>query len=453
MDNQMQFYLPNFEDLVDPEYDFETDTYSPKRKNRWKHDRNAHEFFDANIFDGMLVSKAVVRPAVERHIREAGGIHALTRLNPHIPIMGDCGAFTYVHEEKPIFSVQDVLNYYNEFGFDYGVSLDHLAYVTVESLENALERGRVKSRWWSGKTDEQLREERIQISLDNAREFLQLCEVQKPRFKPIGIAQGGTPEMFHESVAALINMGYNHIALGGLVRSPDTNILAILHALQPLRTSDLKLHVFGVARLSLVQSFVHLGVTSADSASPIRRAFLGTGEDNYWSAQGPRYAAIRVPQTKSNYTKRGVDSMSQVLERNEELTETSLLKLEQKALRLLRAYDRDEVSLDETLETVLSYDKLYGVKRDYESAYRRTLQDRPWKECGCAICRTIGIEVVIFRGNNRNRRRGFHNVRVFYEQFRRVVTKVAPSARDGVPTQEAVDLVQLPLGLLGDPKV
>ena len=30
----MHFYLPNFEDMVDPDYDFETDSYSPKRKDR-----------------------------------------------------------------------------------------------------------------------------------------------------------------------------------------------------------------------------------------------------------------------------------------------------------------------------------------------------------------------------------------------------------------------------------
>ena len=34
--------------------------------------------------------------------------------------------------------------------------------------------------------------------------------------------------------------------------------------------------------------------------------------------------------------------------------------------------------------------------------------------CACDICRRDGIQVVIFRGNNRNRRRGFHNTYVFY---------------------------------------
>jgi hypothetical protein len=33
----MQFHLPNFEDIVDPGFDFDIDSYSPKRKNRWVH--------------------------------------------------------------------------------------------------------------------------------------------------------------------------------------------------------------------------------------------------------------------------------------------------------------------------------------------------------------------------------------------------------------------------------
>ena len=416
----MHFYLPNFEDLVDPEFNFEADSYSPKRKDRWVHDWYAHQFFDQSIFDGMLISKAIVKPVAERHIRRAGDVHRFVRLDPQVPIMGDCGAFTYLYEEEPVYSVQEVLDYYREFGFDYGVSLDHLSFVTVDMLESALKRGAVKTRWWAGKTDEQLRQQRIDLPLQNAREFLALWDKQRPRFKPIGIAQGGTPELFYESVQQLIAMGYDHIALGGLVKSSDQEILAVLRKIQPLLDSSIKLHIFGVARLSLVPEFARLGVTGADSAAPLRRAFLGSGEDNYWTLEGQKYAAIRVPQAKSRHNRRGVDSPEKVL-KNGKMSEETLIEMEQKTLRLLRALDRGEATLDQTLDAVLTYDRLHGIKRDYESAYRRTLQDKPWKECDCPICKSVGIEVIIFRGNNRNRRRGFHNVKVFYDQFRQAV--------------------------------
>jgi hypothetical protein len=37
------------------------------------------------------------------------------------------------------------------------------------------------------------------------------------------------------------------------------------------------------------------------------------------------------------------------------------------------------------------------------------------------VCRTWGVEVIIFRGNNRNRRRGFHNTFIFYNLFQRIL--------------------------------
>lgn len=56
--------------------------------------------------------------------------------------------------------------------------------------------------------------------------------------------------------------------------------------------------------------------------------------------------------------------------------------------------------------------------------YRRTLRARPWERCDCPICAEHGIEVAIFRGNNRNRRRGFHNTRRFYDEFERDLPKM-----------------------------
>jgi hypothetical protein len=333
----LKFYLPNFEDLVDPEYDFLNDQPSVNRQDRWLHDKFAHEFFNEPIFDGMLISKASITPAAEKRLLQSKGVHAFTRLDPTIPIMGDCGAFTYLLSEKPAYTVQQTIDYYQDFGFDYGVSLDHLAFVTVEMLESALKRGKIKKNWWQGKTTTQIQEERFELTLQNAQKFLELHTQQKPNLKPIGIAQGGTPDLYYEAVERLIDMGYEHVALGGLIKSSDNDIVVILEKIHPLIKNGIQLHIFGVARLSLVPHFIRLGVTSADSAAPLRRAFLGTGEDNYWTADGLKYAAIRVPEARSGRIKRGVDSVKDVLQRNGKLSAHSLVKLEQQALHLLRA--------------------------------------------------------------------------------------------------------------------
>ncbi len=49
--------------------------------------------------------------------------------------MGDCGAFTYVEQKNPPYSVDDVLRFYVECGFDYGISVDHVILAFDKSLD------------------------------------------------------------------------------------------------------------------------------------------------------------------------------------------------------------------------------------------------------------------------------------------------------------------------------
>ena len=45
----------------------------------------------------------------------------------------------------------------------------------------------------------------------------------------------------------------------------------------------------------------------------------------------------------------------------------------------------------------------------------------PWKKCKCQVCKKCGIEVAIFRGSNRNKRRGMHNLYVFNNQLKKIL--------------------------------
>ena len=77
------------------------------------------------------------------------------------------------------------------------------------------------------------------------------------------------------------------------------------------------------------------------------------------------------------------------------------------------------------LETVLAYNAVLATGQAYEHVrnsatmeklrgrYRTTLADKPWRKCDCRICRDVGIEVMIFRASNRNKRRGIHNLAAF----------------------------------------
>ena len=88
---------------------------------------------------------------------------------------------------------------------------------------------------------------------------------------------------------------------------------------------------------------------------------------------------------------------------------------------------------DQRLETLTRYDRMWMLLEKYADemddndlleSYRRTLSDRPWEQCNCPICEDHGIEVCIFRGNDRNRRRGFHNTDRFYNEFADALPKI-----------------------------
>ena len=168
------------------------------------------------------------------------------------------------------------------------------------------------------------------------------------------------------------------------------------------------IHLFGIYRPRLQQLFRHLKVDSFDSASYFRKAWLRS-DQNYLSSNGQWYAALRVPMTSDGRTRNRLQMMDVNIE--------DLQVLEREVLRLLSQYDDDQVTLSEVLEAVLHYDSYLARSSETESMrakYRRTLVDRPWRSCHCNFCESLGIHMLIFRGANRNKRRGAHNTLMLY---------------------------------------
>ncbi|WP_199242554.1 tRNA-guanine transglycosylase DpdA [Desulfosporosinus fructosivorans] len=391
----MRYFIPEWDDRVDPTYNFIKDE-STEGRNPYLHDVYSHEIFDTPNYDGVLISKVKIEESNIKKARvQAVGVHDFIRYPNSKPIMGDCGAFGYITDEEPPYTTEEILDYYEDLGFTQGVSIDHL--IVGDFAKDPVERKR-----------------RYDITRRNAADFIQKWQTGNFSFEPVGVAQGWDPQSYLESVGELIDMGYKFIALGGVARTPTKQILEILNKVVPIIPDYLQFHLFGVARLDAIPTFRKLGVTSFDSASHLRRAWLGSGS-NYFAMDGKTYAAIRIPPVDGHGVR-----VKKMIEAGIG-TKEEFKVLEVNALAALRGFDRGNVTLDDALEAVLTYDEKIGEGREkHADYYRRVLEDQPWKKCDCKICREIGIEVIIFRGNNRNRRRGFHNTYVFYNQFKKI---------------------------------
>jgi len=413
--NKVKFYFPDSHDFVDPSFDFEKETNNEHRVIQ-RDDKYAHEIFSSPVYDGILVSKAIVeglsgvkgRYSVaqrQRFFRE--GIYRFFRLPKHYSTMGDCGAFSYAKEERPPYSVEDVAEFYTNSGMTYGIAMDHIIF---DYESDTVKKPKI--------IDERLREckRRAELNTENASKFFNIAKSEP--FTPYGVAHGWNPSSYAKSVDSLQNMGYDRIALGGMIPLKTKDILEILIKVDEVRNLRTQFHLLGINRLDHIATFYKYGVTSFDSTSPLMQ---GLKDDKFnYHMSDHKYTSIAVPQVDANNTMRKLVAKGQV---NQE----QAIKLERACLECIIKYDRNEIGKDEVLNTLCDYEKLYlqdAHKNTRRHLMDKVLTDKPWNRCECEICNDIGIHVVLKRAAARNRRRGFHNLYVSYNKISKELEKI-----------------------------
>ena len=381
---KLKYFIPEWDDQVDRDFDFENDEHSGGSGD-WSNQVYAHQMYPEPNYDGLLISKVVAEKSKSKKERiNRLGVHRFLRVPREFPIMGDCGAFGYINEDVPPYTTEEVLEYYTRLDFDFGVSLDHLIVTATEAKKKA----------------------RYDLTIENAAAFLKQHRKAKLPWTPMGAVQGWDPKSYAAAAKKYVAMGYDYIGLGGLVRSSTLDIIEILRAVHDVVPTSVRMHLFGLARLNGLAMFTRLGVSSVDSASFLRQAWMRTTTSYVMPSES--FAALRIPEAGKSFRAKRMNEQAG-------LSDAAISRMEQNALRSVREYAARQGSLDAALNALLEYDRFVTADRvDLSGPYRNTLEKRPWELCGCEVCRQAGIEVVIFRGNNRNRRRGFHNTYVFY---------------------------------------
>ena len=401
------YFLPDWDDLLDPGFDFDRDSFSGDSRSQ-RGDKHCGVLMKPKMSDGILLSLAqqgIQKGPLRRLKGTDPGSLAPPPLRAHFGLadnqylFGDCGAFSYVNKNAPTISVDQAVALYESYGFDFGASVDH---IPVAMVRNNGERVEL--------SDEE-RQERVDITHENARLFIESASERKVGFTPVGTIQALSPEQYAQSVRDYHEFGYRHLAIGGLVPQRDAEIEKAIRAVMQVAEELPKrpwVHLFGIYRPKLQALFRELKVDSFDSASYFRKAWLRS-DQNYLGADGQWYAAIRVPMTKDGRTQKRLEKMNADIE--------LLAQHERVVLKLLSQYDNEQVGVGEVLDAVLAYDRNLARSSETKSMrekYKRTLTDRPWRKCKCTFCGELGIHMLIFRGANRNKRRGAHNTLMLY---------------------------------------
>ena len=428
----MKFIYSDSLDFVDPRYDFLTDRSPSDREIYWD-DLYPHEILGHAPYDGLLISRAIVSKKSANAKYTAAQALRLSFVGarefmrypegkyPNSWVLGDCGAFSYHKEKLPPYSIEDTVEFYGQCGFTHGCSVDHVIFEHDETARG-MNFGVIEPE----KAKEAQR--RFEITLENAHSFLKASKQLGRQFTPIGVIQGWSPDSMALAAEQLQAMGYKYIAAGGMVPLKTPQIHACLTAIREKIGASMDLHILGFAKADEIREFEHYNITIFDSTSPLLRAFKDQ-KSNYFlpgkSGKLTYYSAIRIPQATENLTMTRLVKFGLV-------KQEKLIALERCALDSIRAYDRGQASLETTLDAVMEYTQIFltDVNRGVDSAeegrteerlnvlrerYLRTLSDRPWKACDCAICSEISVEVIIFRASNRNKRRGIHNLHVYHK--------------------------------------
>jgi len=281
-----------------------------------------------NLIDGILVSRLAVSPSKIGSLRE--------RIRFSGSIIGDSGAHSYRAMDDPPFSCNELLEFYQRGGFDYGMTLDMVASPWVRKGGLAIEE----------------LDRRLRITVENAERCLEVKAKNAYTFKLIGVIQGWDVKSYRRCAQKLLKLGFTYLAIAGQrnVALVKDIILAIKKEAVRLNRT-VQLHVLGTGNPKILDFYVSQGIASFDSSTWLRKAWLSE-KHNYFVVEGYRYTAYRATR----------------------------------------------VGLGE-----FDVEKLCWSTKVH---------------CECPFCLKLAQEILLFRGHERNTRRGFHNIHQYVRLLR-----------------------------------
>lgn len=431
--NKINYFIATSDEMVgiDANYDYVNDNFSDSLKRN----RTNITYYDIvkenHYFDGSLISRALISEKQVQEIKEKGGMRKYFNIPDEIKLMGDCGPSSYFTEKDPTCTIDEVLDFYEDMDLDFGISLDHV--VDMIDLTN-----RIKPT--------ETHVYRRKLSTDNAIKMLELVKKRKSKVYLIGSVQGWNMDSYKQSLEELGEAGFKYCGIGGLTVNAKNNdlVTTLLSYLKPtVDKYNIKLHLLGFGRMNLLSAIHKLNIVcSMDNSTPLLNAsnapiasYFVNERNNFF-----KYGSLYIP-----ILSKGAPTLNKKIEiKNKQNSDKIVEKIDNESKKiLLKLFEYDKLEnadykiisnkslLNEIITDIRHFEVMYrkysnsdfnDMKR-YIEEIKYTLMSKPWKRCDCPLCQYYGINMVVFRSQMRNKLRGIHNLKHYYEYIQNQISK------------------------------
>lgn len=195
--------------------------------------------------------------------------------NDGLPMIYDCGAWSYKDEEIPPVNSEQVAASYRDHAHDGAMVIapDHML---IEGTDIDFRR-----RW----------------NLEQAKQFLGDCPVN---LTPMACVHGMDLDERVAHALELLGMGYHHIAIGGLAARASQK-RKVVEWVREIRSAvpDVWLHVLGLSSPDYMRTWCRLGIQSADGSSHFKQAFTGGA---FFTVDGDKLTKHQAARTRDGET-------------------------------------------------------------------------------------------------------------------------------------------------------
>jgi hypothetical protein len=395
--------------------------------------------------DGILVSRTMLEVTTTLKKNDANVYKINTYRNVHynvleycqtkglfLPTLADPGTWSYHNLfELPeyLYDTEDLINYYNNMQFDLAGSVDWPIIDRIVQVQD----GKRKFIDLDFKT----KEHRRQLTLELAADFIKKCNKRKKlNFMPFGTIQGYSPKTYQESLRAILKMGYEYIAIGGLPAYSEKHVVELL----PMILKEVQkvgyeggMHLYGrFPSPRYVAYYMEHHVSSFDNNSSHIAACVSPcsyyDPDFKFREEVPTFRCygIKIPPLTG-------PMLARLKRRDFELWE-KVSKLCTDTFHLfcnfsnsgknsdLEVFLRSYKKMDKVLNTARINPKSNSFLSDSLERCKTALKLKGWERCGCTACRKAKAHIMMVRGH-RIRYLFNHNTHVQYVRYQRELKK------------------------------